>query len=113
MSQMLFDRQRHIRTVLRLHVTTRALPPFNPIIFNMSKIAMERGELLWLKPCANWLIPYLCEKDIRGLIKMPFSRHWIMHIEAMRRIKNRLCKLARKGVDPIRSIPDEAETIDG
>ncbi len=39
---------------------------------------------------ANWLIPYWCEKDIRGLIKMPFSRHWIMHIEAMQRIKNRL-----------------------
>ena len=50
---------------------------------------------------ANWLISYWCGKDIRGLIKMPFSRHWIMHIEAMRRIKNRLCKDARKGVDPI------------
>ncbi len=50
---------------------------------------------------ANWLITYWCEKDIRGLIKMPFSRHWIMHIEAMRRIKNRLCKTARKGIDPI------------
>ncbi len=50
---------------------------------------------------ANWLIQYWCEKDIRGLIKMPFSRHWIMHIEAMRRIKNRLCKTARKGVDPV------------
>ena len=50
---------------------------------------------------ANWLISYWCEKDIRGLIKMPFSRHWIMHIEAMRRIKNRLCKTARKGVDPV------------
>ena len=32
---------------------------------------------------------------------MPFSRHWIMHIEAMCRIKNKLCKEARKGVDPI------------
>ena len=32
---------------------------------------------------------------------MPFSRHWIMHIEAMRRIKNRLCKTARKGADPV------------
>ena len=50
---------------------------------------------------ANWLIAYWCEKDVRGLIRMPFSRHWIMHIEAMRRIKNRLCKTARKGVDPI------------
>ena len=28
-----------------------------------------------------------------------FSRHRIMHIEAMQRIKNRLCKLARKGAD--------------
>ena len=50
---------------------------------------------------AAWLITYWCGKDIRGLIKMPFSRHWIMHIEAMRRIKNKLCKTARKGVDPV------------
>ena len=51
---------------------------------------------------ANWLIAYWCGKDVRGLIKMPFSRHWIMHIEAMRRIKNRLCQKARKGIDPMK-----------
>ena len=39
---------------------------------------------------AVWLIDYWCGKDIGGLIKMPFSRHWIMHIEAMCRIKNKL-----------------------
>jgi hypothetical protein len=50
---------------------------------------------------ACWLIDYWCGKDIRGLIQMPFSRHWIMHIEAMCRIKNKLCQKARKGVDPI------------
>ena len=50
---------------------------------------------------AIWLIDYWCGKDIRGLIKMPFSRHWIMHIEALRRIKNKLCRNARKGVDPV------------
>ena len=50
---------------------------------------------------AFWLIDYWCGKDVRGLIQMPFSRHWIMHIEAMCRIKNRLCKQARKGVDPV------------
>ena len=50
---------------------------------------------------ASWLIGYWCGKDVQGLIRMPFSRHWIMHIEAMQRIKNRLCKLARKGVDPV------------
>ncbi len=39
---------------------------------------------------AAWLIDYWCGKDIRGLIKMPFSRHWIMHIEACLRIKNKI-----------------------
>lgn len=46
---------------------------------------------------AAWLVDYWCGKDIRGLIKMPFSRHWIMHIEAMGRIKDKLCQNARKG----------------
>lgn len=50
---------------------------------------------------AVWLIDYWCSKDVRGLLKMPFCRHWIMHIEAMLRIKNQLCKIARKGVDPV------------
>ena len=39
---------------------------------------------------ASWLIDYWCGKDIRGLIQMPFSRHWIMHIEACLKIKNKL-----------------------
>ena len=50
---------------------------------------------------AIWLIDYWCGKDVKGLIRMPFSRHHIMHVEAMCRIKNKLCKDARKGVDPI------------
>ena len=39
---------------------------------------------------AVWLIDYWCNKDLKGLILMPFSRHWIMHIEAMRRIKDKI-----------------------
>ena len=39
---------------------------------------------------AIWLIDYWCNKDMRGLIQMPFSRHWIMHIEASLRIKNKI-----------------------
>ena len=39
---------------------------------------------------AFWLIDYWCGKDLKGLIQMPFSRHWIMHIEAMLRIAKRL-----------------------
>ncbi len=37
-----------------------------------------------------WLIDYWCGKNIQGLIQMPFSRHWIMHIEAILRIKNKI-----------------------
>ena len=39
---------------------------------------------------AYWLIDYWCGKDIRGLIQMPFSRHWIMHIEAALRIRGKI-----------------------
>lgn len=39
---------------------------------------------------ASWLIDFWCGKNIRGLIPMPFSRHWIMHIEASIRIKNKI-----------------------
>ena len=60
------------------------------------KISEERKE--YLKSLnvvstdenAIWLIDYWCNKDIRGLIQMPFSRHWIMHIEACLRIKNKI-----------------------
>ena len=52
-------------------------------------------------PSAAWLIDFWCGKNIKGLIQMPFSRHWIMHVEAMRKIKNRLCQQAKKGVDQI------------
>lgn len=47
------------------------------------KVVSEDGN-------ACWLIDYWCGKDIRGLIQMPFSRHWIMHVEASLRIKNKI-----------------------
>lgn len=39
---------------------------------------------------AYWLIDYWCNKDVRGLIQMPLSRHWIMHIEACMKISDKL-----------------------
>ena len=38
---------------------------------------------------AYWLIDYWCGKDLKGLIQMPFSRHWIMHIEACLKIRDK------------------------
>ena len=60
------------------------------------KVSKERKEYLKsLNVVSNhenaiWLIDYWCNKDIRGLIQMPFSRHWIMHIEACLRIRNKI-----------------------
>ncbi len=60
------------------------------------KISEERKEFLKSLNVVSsdenaiWLIDYWCNKDIRGLIQMPFSRHWIMHIEACLRIKNKI-----------------------
>ena len=45
---------------------------------------------------AVWLIDYWCNKDIRGVIQMPFSRHWIMHTEACLRIKNKIQKTVKR-----------------
>lgn len=39
---------------------------------------------------AVWLIDYWCGKDVAGMIKMPFTRHLIMHIEAMLRIAEKI-----------------------
>ncbi|NLC92163.1 MAG: phage head-tail adapter protein [Treponema sp.] len=36
---------------------------------------------------AFWLVDYWCGKTVQALIQMPFSRHWIMHIEACERIE--------------------------
>ena len=72
------------------------------IIYDLSygmfkmKIPEERKEQLKsLHVVSNdenavWLIDYWCGKDIRGLIQMPFSRHWIMHIEASLRIMGKI-----------------------
>ena len=50
---------------------------------------------------AAWLIDYWCGKTIKGLIQMPLSRHWIMHLDAIDRIKNKLCQEAKKGINLI------------
>lgn len=68
--------------------------------------AADRERLLKSKcvsadESAAWLVDFWRGKNVKGLIQMPFSRHWIMHVEAMRRIKNKLCQEAKKGVDQI------------
>ncbi len=69
--------------------------PYERLKEKVSAEARERLEALNVvsrEESAVWLIDYWCGKDIRGLMQMPFSRHWIMHIEACLRIISRLHK---------------------
>lgn len=55
----------------------------------------DRENLIKLKTVSEdenavWLIDYWCGKDVGGLIRMPLSRHWIMHVEACLRIRNKV-----------------------
>ena len=61
-----------------------------------AKIPEEKKEYLRtlnvvsLDESSNWLIDYWCDKNVRGLLQMPFSRHWIMHVEACEKVKGKL-----------------------
>lgn len=76
--------------------STEQMFPRLPYEALKQKIPAERKEALKALNVVStdenavWLIDYWCGKDIRGLIQMPFSRHWIMHIEASLRIKNKI-----------------------
>ena len=54
------------------------------------KIKLKNLNVVSTDERVIWLIDYWCNKDIRGLIQMPFSRHWIMHVEAILRIKKKI-----------------------
>ena len=56
------------------------------------KARLEQLQVVSADESARWLIDYWCGKDVSGLLRMPFSRHWIMHIEACLRIKDKLCQ---------------------
>ena len=84
------------------HYASAVMKSTNEIICNLSFVDLkrkitdtEKAHLKQLKVVsedekANWLVDYWCGKDIRGLIQMPFTRHWIMHVEASLRIRNKI-----------------------
>ncbi len=54
------------------------------------RACLEKLNVVSKDENAYWLIDYWCGKDVKGLLQMPFSRHWIMHTEACIRIKDKL-----------------------
>ena len=67
--------------------------PYDKLKWKVSKErkdSLKSLDVISTEEKAYWLIDYWCGKDIRGLIQMPFSRHWIMHVEACLKINNKL-----------------------
>lgn len=68
----------------------------NTLTFNDLKTRFTVNDKNYLKSLnvvdksQEWLIDYWCGKDIKGLLLMPFSRHWIMHVEAIFRILDKI-----------------------
>ena len=56
------------------------------------KEALRALQVVSPDESAVWLVDYWCGKDVCGLIRMPFSRHWIMHAEASLRIRGGIRK---------------------
>ncbi|MBD5098806.1 MAG: phage head-tail adapter protein [Clostridiales bacterium] len=71
-------------------VKSLAFPDLKRKMTEQDKDHLKSLRVVSSDESARWLIDYWCGKDVRGLIQMPFSRHWIMHIEASIRIKNKL-----------------------
>ncbi len=57
------------------------------------RISLEKLNVVSEDENAYWLIDYWCGKDVKGLIQMPFSRHWIMHIEACLKIRDKVLSI--------------------
>ena len=78
-------------------LTTQLLQSLTYQDLKMKITAADKENLLLTNVVSNnenaiWLIDYWCKKNLQGLIQMPLSRHWIMHIEASLRIKNKIIK---------------------
>lgn len=77
------------------NVTTQLLKELSYQNLKIKMTEQDRESLRLLGTVSDnenaiWLIDYWCNKNIQGLIQMPFSRHWIMHIEANLRIKYKI-----------------------
>lgn len=62
------------------------------------KKRIEAKGVVSLSEEAYWLIDYWCGKTVLGLLSMPFSRHWICHIEAFLKIKNTIIAKEKKNI---------------
>ena len=86
----LFEYAEEVRSDTEALLSSLAFADLRRKDFGAKKEALRALGVVSADERAAWLIDYWCGKDVRGLIQMPFSRHWIMHTEAALRIRDRL-----------------------
>lgn len=59
-------------------------------IQNSDRMRLESLNVVSQSDNAHWLIDYWCGEDLKGLILMPFSEHWMAHIYACMLIRDKI-----------------------
>ena len=87
--QELFSYAKEVKSASNKMILELTSESLKTKITSDKKSALEKLNVVSTDENSFWLIDYWCGKDIRGLLQMPFSRHWIMHIEACLKIRDK------------------------
>ena len=78
----LFSYAKEVKNVSQKVLSNLTFKQAKEKVSEQQKQKLLMQNVVSTNPEAFWLVDYWCKKNIRELLQMPFSRHWIMHIEA-------------------------------
>lgn len=86
----LFSYAKEVKNVSQKILSNLTFKQAKEKVSEQQKQKLLMQNVVSTNPEAFWLVDYWCKKNIRELLQMPFSRHWIMHIEACEAICKKL-----------------------
>ncbi len=89
-SDELFSYAKEVKNVSQKVLSNLTFKQAKEKVSEQQKQKLLMQNVVSTNPEAFWLVDYWCKKNIRELLQMPFSRHWIMHIEACEAICKKL-----------------------
>ena len=89
-SAELFSYAKEVKNVSQKVLSNLTFKQAKEKVSEQQKQKLLMQNVVSTNPEAFWLVDYWCKKNIRELLQMPFSRHWIMHIEACEAICKKL-----------------------
>lgn len=89
----LFSYAKEVKNVSQKVLSNLTFKQAKEKVSEQQKQKLLMQNVVSTNPEAFWLVDYWCKKNIRELLQMPFSRHWIMHIEACEAICKKIIKI--------------------